>query len=83
MKKKMKRINKNETQYGELCFEFNVTYEEETNLEEGHGIHYFYDAEEVNRVVTSVVIFLDNGEKIDITHKLNKKELKLISDSYV
>jgi hypothetical protein len=79
----MKRIIKKETQYGEICFEFNVTYQEETNLEEGHGYHTFYDSEEVNRVITSIVIFLENGEKIDITHKLNKQELKLISDSYV
>jgi hypothetical protein len=79
----MKRIIKKETQYGEIYFEFNVTYEEETNLEEGHGYHTFYDSEEVNRVITSVQIFLENGEKIDITHKLNKQELKLIADSYV
>jgi hypothetical protein len=79
----MKRIIKKETQYGEICFEFNVTYEEETNVEEGHGFHTFYDSEEVSRVITSVVIVLDNGEKIDITHKLNKEELKLITESYV
>ena len=79
----MKRIIKKETQYGEICFEFNVTYQEESNIEEGHGFHTFYDSEEISRVITSVVIFLENGEKIDITHKLNKEELKLISDSYV
>jgi hypothetical protein len=79
----MKMIIKKETQYGEICFEFNVTYEEETNVEEGHGFHTFYDSEEVSRVITSVVIVLDNGEKIDITHKLNKEELKLITESYV
>lgn len=79
----MKKILKKETQYGEICFEFNVTYEEETNVEEGHGFHTFYDSEEVSRVITSVMIFLENGEKIDITHKLNKEELKLIVDSYV
>ena len=79
----MKRIIKKETQYGEICFEFNVTYQEESNIEEGHGFHTFYDSEEISRVITSVVIFLENGEKIDITHKLNKEELKLIIDSYV
>ena len=30
----MKRIIKKETQYGEICFEFNVTYQEESNIEE-------------------------------------------------
>lgn len=79
----MKKILKKETQYGEICFEFNVTYEEETNVEEGHGFHTFYDSEEVSRVITSVLILLENGEKIDITHKLNKEELKLIVESYV
>ena len=79
----MKKILKKETQYGEICFEFDVTYQEELNIEEGHGFHTFYDSEEISRVITSVVIFLENGEKIDITHKLNKEELKLISDSYV
>ena len=79
----MKRIIKKETQYGEICYEFNVTYQEETNVEEGHGFHTFYDSEEVSRVITSVVIVLDNGEKIDITYKLNKEELKLIIESYV
>jgi len=79
----MKKIIKKETQYGEICFEFNVTYEEETNVEEGHGFHTFYDSEEVSRVITNVLILLENGEKIDITHKLNKEELKLIIESYV
>ena len=79
----MKKIIKKETQYGEICFEFNVTYEEETNVEEGHGFHTFYDSEEVSRVITSVLILLENGEKIDITYKLNKEELKLIIESYV
>ena len=79
----MKKIVKKETQHAEVCFEFNVTYQEETNIEEGHGFHTFYDSEEVNRVITSVQIVLDNGEKVDITHKLNKEELKLIVDSYV
>ena len=79
----MKKILKKETQYAEISFEFNVTYEEETNVEEGHGFHTFYDSEEVSRVITSVLILLENGEKIDITHKLNKEELKLIIDSYV
>jgi hypothetical protein len=79
----MKKILKKETQYGEICFEFNVTYEEETNVEEGHGFHTFYDSEEVSRVITSVMILLEDGEKIDITHKLNKEELKLIVESYV
>jgi hypothetical protein len=79
----MKKILKKEPQYGEICFEFNVTYEEETNVEEGHGFHTFYDSEEVSRVITSVLILLENGEKIDITHKLNKEESKLIVGSYV
>ena len=79
----MKKILKKETQYAEICFEFNVTYEEETNVEEGHGFHTFYDSEEVSRVITSVLILLENGEKIDITHKLNKEESKLIVGSYV
>jgi hypothetical protein len=79
----MKSIIKKETQYGEICYEFDVTYQEETNVEEGHGFHTFYDSEEVSRVITSVVILLDNGEKIDITYKLNKEELKLIIESYV
>ena len=79
----MKKILKKETQYAEIWFEFNVTYEEETNVEEGHGFHTFYDSEEVSRVITSVLILLENGEKIDITHKLNKEELKLIVESYV
>ena len=79
----MKKILKKETQYGEIYFEFNVTYQEETNVEEGHGFHTFYDSEEVSRVITSVQIFLDNGEKIDITNKLTRQELKLIVDSYV
>jgi hypothetical protein len=79
----MKKILKKETQYGEICFEFDVTYQEETNIEEGHGFHTFYDSEEVSRVITSVFILLENGEKIDITHKLNKEESKLIVGSYV
>jgi hypothetical protein len=79
----MKMIIKKETQYGEICYEFDVTYQQETSVEEGHGFHTFYDAEEVKRVITSVVILLDNGEKVDITHKLNKEDLKLIVDSYV
>jgi hypothetical protein len=29
------------------------------------------------------MIVLDNGEKVDITHKLNKEDIKLIVDSYV
>ena len=79
----MKKILKKETQYGEICFEFDVTYQEETNIEDGHGFHTFYDSEEVSRVITSVFILLENGEKIDITHKLNKEESKLIVGSYV
>jgi len=79
----MKKILKKETQYGEICYEFDVTYQEETNIEEGHGFHTFYDSEEVSRVITSVFILLENGEKIDITHKLNKEESKLIVGSYV
>ena len=74
---------KKETQYGEIYYEFDVTYQQETSVEEGHGFHTFYDAEEVKRVITSVVILLDNGEKVDITHKLNKQDLKLIVDAYV
>jgi hypothetical protein len=79
----MKKINKKETQYGEICFEFDVTYQEETSVEEGHGFHTFYDTEEISRRVTCVIILLDNGEKIDITDKLNKEQMKLIIDSYV
>jgi hypothetical protein len=79
----MKKIVKKETQYGEVCFEFEVIYEEETSVEEGHGFHTFYDSEEVSRRVTSVTILLDNGEKIDITQKLTKEQMKLITDSYV
>jgi hypothetical protein len=79
----MKMMIKKETQYGEICYEFDVTYQQETNMEEGHGFHTFYDTEEVKRVITSVVILLDNGEKVDITHKLNKQDLKLIVDAYV
>jgi hypothetical protein len=79
----MKKISKKETQYGEICFEFEVIYEEETSVEEGHGFHTFYDSEEVSRRVTSVTILLDNGEKIDITQKLTKEQMKLITDSYV
>lgn len=79
----MKKISKKETQYGEICFEFEVLYEEETSVEEGHGFHTFYDSEEVSRRVTSVTILLDNGEKIDITQKLTKEQMKLITDSYV
>lgn len=79
----MKKINKKETQYGEICFEFDVSYQEETSVEEGHGFHTFYDTEEVSRRVTCVTILLDNGEKIDITDKLNKEQMKLIIDSYV
>lgn len=79
----MKKISKKETQYGEICFEFEVIYEEETSIEEGHGFHTFYDSEEVSRRVTSVLILLENGEKIDITQKLNKEQMQLITDSYV
>jgi hypothetical protein len=39
----MKKITKKETQYGEVSFEFEVTYQEETSIEEGHGFHTFYD----------------------------------------
>ena len=28
----MKSIIKKETQYGEICYEFDVTYQEETNV---------------------------------------------------
>jgi hypothetical protein len=79
----MKKISKKETQYGEICFEFEVIYEEETSVEEGHGFHTFYDCEEISRRVTEVTILLDNGEKIDITQKLTKEQMKLITDSYV
>lgn len=79
----MKKITKKETQYGEVCFEFEVTYQEETSIEEGHGFHTFYDSEEISRRVISVNILLDNGERIDITDKLNKEHMKLIIDSYV
>lgn len=79
----MKKIIKKETQYGEVYFEFEVTYAEETSIEEGHGFHTFYNSEEINRKVTAVHILLDNGEKIDITDKLNKEHMKLIIDSYV
>jgi hypothetical protein len=80
----MKKINKKETQYGEICFEFDVTYHEEASIEEGHGFHTIYDTEEISRKVTKVTILLDNtGEKIDITDKLNKQQMKLIIDSYV
>ena len=80
----MKKINKKETQYGEICFEFDVIYQEETSVEEGHGFHTFYNSEELSRKVTRVTILLDNiGEKIDITDRLNKEQIKLIIDSYV
>lgn len=79
----MKKIVKKETQYGEVCFEFEVVYQEETSVEEGHGFHTFYDSEEVSRRVTGVYILLDSGEKIDITQKLNKEQMQLIVDSYV
>lgn len=79
----MKKISKKETQYGEVCFEFEVVYQEETSVEEGHGFHTFYDSEEVSRRVTGVYILLDSGEKIDITQKLNKEQMQLIIDSYV
>jgi hypothetical protein len=79
----MKKIVKKETQYGEVCFEFEVIYQEETSVEEGHGFHTFYDSEEVSRRVTGVYILLDSGEKIDITQKLNKEQMQLIIDSYV
>ncbi len=79
----MKKINKKETQYGEICFEFDVTYQEENSVEEGHGFHTFYDCEEISRRVTCVTILLDNGEKIDITQKLTREQMKMIVDSYV
>lgn len=79
----MKKISKKETQYGEVCFEFEVIYQEETSVEEGHGFHTFYDSEEVSRRVTGVYILLDSGEKIDITQKLNREQMQLIIDSYV
>lgn len=79
----MKKITKKETQYGEVSFEFEVTYQEETSIEEGHGFHTFYDTEEISRKVTSVSILLDNGERINLTDKLNKEQMKLIIDSYV
>jgi hypothetical protein len=79
----MKKITKKETQYGEVSFEFEVTYQEETSIEEGHGFHTFYDSEEISRKVTSVSILLDNGERINLTDKLNKEQMKLIIDSYV
>ena len=79
----MKKISKKETQYGEVCFEFEVIYQEENSVEEGHGFHTFYDSEEVSRRVTGVYILLDNGEKIDITQKLNREQMQLIIDSYV
>ena len=79
----MKKITKKETQYGEVCFEFEVTYQEETSIEECHGFHTFYDTEEISRKVTSVSILLDNGERINLTDKLNKEQMKLIIDSYV
>lgn len=79
----MKKIVKKETQYGEVCFEFEVIYQEENSVEEGHGFHTFYDSEEVSRRVTGIYILLDSGEKIDITQKLNKEQMQLIIDSYV
>ena len=79
----MKKLTKKETQYGEVSFEFEVTYQEETSIEEGHGFHTFYDTEEISRKVTSVSILLDNGERINLTDKLNKEQMKLIIDSYV
>jgi hypothetical protein len=39
--------------------------------------------EEISRKVTSVSILLDNGERINLTDKLNKEQMKLIIDSYV
>jgi hypothetical protein len=79
----MKKINKKEGQYAEVYYEFDVVFQEESNTEEGHGFHTFYDSEEINRTLKSATLLLENGEKIDIIQKLTKEEIKLIIDSYV
>ncbi len=79
----MKKISKKEGQYAEVYFEFDIVYQEENNTEEGHGFHTFYDCEEVSRTFKSATLLLESGEKIDITQKLTREQIKMIVDSYV
>lgn len=66
----------------ELEVGLNITYELfPERVEECHGYHTFNEDEEVDRELESVIIHLDNGEKIDLTARLTDEEKKLIRET--
>jgi hypothetical protein len=66
----------------ELEVNLNVTYEIfPKRVEECHGLHTFSEDEEYCRQLQSVIIHLDNGNKIDLTDRLTEEEKELIANS--
>jgi hypothetical protein len=74
----MKKIIKEEHENEFLHIEFEVTFRQESYIEEGHGFHEMIDEEEINRKITQAYIELKNGIIIDITDRLTKEEKKKI-----
>lgn len=78
----MAKILKKKAIEGDVTFEFDVTYSEDTRVEEGHGFHTFYDSDITNIKLTGAYITLYDDEIIDIFTRLKKEEVKSIERIY-
>jgi hypothetical protein len=76
----MKKIVREEKESEVLYVDFNVTYTQESYIEEGHGFHEFIDEQEIDRKISKAYIELKNGIVIDITDRLTREEKKHIID---
>jgi hypothetical protein len=64
-----------ETKYiGNTRIEYVVKYREDIREEECHGIHLFYDQEEISKKITGIFLEFD-GYEIDLTSRIKKDEL--------
>jgi hypothetical protein len=63
--------------YTLLNVEREVTYCTNIREEECHGIHTFFDQEELTNEISKVVLKV-LGQEIDITNRLTKEELGLL-----
>lgn len=76
----MKKIIKEEHESEILHVDFNVTYNQEQYIEEGHGFHEMIDEQEIDRKISKAYIELRNGIIIDITDRLTREEKRHIID---
>jgi hypothetical protein len=76
----MKKIVREEKESEVLYVDFNVTYTQESYIEEGHGFHELIDEQEIDRKISKAYVELKNGIVIDITDRLTREEKKHIID---